>query len=67
MNKNKYFEEKLFQFPESMMKNSLKYGRILKKSSFLNRWSSIYASITNEGLWYSKKYSDKERILARRG
>jgi len=42
-----------------MTKNSLIYGKILKKSRLINRWSSVYASINNEGLWYSKKYSDK--------
>jgi hypothetical protein len=59
MNKNKYYDEKLYQFPESMTKNSFKYGKILKKSRLINRWTSVYASINKEGLWYSKKYSDK--------
>ena len=47
MNKNKYYEEKIFQFPESMTKKSLIYGKILKKSRLINRWTSVFASINS--------------------
>ena len=47
MNKNKLYEEKTVHFPESMAKNSLIYGKILKKSRLINKWSSVYASINN--------------------
>lgn len=47
MNKNKYHEEKILQFPEPMTKKSLIYGKILKKSRLINRWTSVFASINS--------------------
>jgi hypothetical protein len=59
MNRGKANSGKGQQFPESLMKSSYIYGRILKKSRLINRWTEVFAAINKDGLWYRKKYNDK--------
>ena len=48
------------------MKNALIYGKILKKSRLITRWSEVFAVINKEGLWYRKKFNEKEKLLVKR-
>lgn len=42
-------------FPQTFIKNSFVYGKILKKSRLIGKWNEINAVINKEGLFYSKK------------
>lgn len=52
--------------PEAITKNAHIYGKILKKSRVISRWSDIFVVINNEGLEYFKKMNEKGDLLVPR-
>lgn len=53
-------------FPQTFIKNSFIYGKILKKSRIIGKWNEIFAVINKEGLFYSKKLNEKADLLIAR-
>jgi len=52
--------------PEMIIKNSYIYGKLLKKSRVISRWSDIFVVINKEGLYYYKKTTEKGDLLVPR-
>lgn len=53
--------------PEQIIKNSYIFGKIVKKSRMISRWSEVLAVINKDGLSYYKKPNEKGDLLVARG
>lgn len=53
--------------PESLLKDSMIQGRLLKKSRVISRWTEVAVVINKQGLFYFKKGGEKGELLVPRG